>query len=112
MIYSADNPSVSCNLDRIDTLRWTPHMSECVHQLTDAKECESDLILVALVKLQLIVERMRQSPLHEREIGRDVVSKPPAPFYVKALQADLDDVKRLVPSELQNSSRFSKDGRN
>ncbi|KAH8652962.1 hypothetical protein BGZ61DRAFT_435428, partial [Ilyonectria robusta] len=94
---------VSCNLDRIDTLRWTPHMSECVDQLADIKECESDLILAALVKLQLMVERIRQSPLHEREIGRDVVPKPPAPFYVKALQADLDDVKCLVPSELQNS---------
>ncbi|KAH7146766.1 hypothetical protein B0J13DRAFT_317502 [Dactylonectria estremocensis] len=94
---------VSCNLDRIDTLRWTPHMSECVHQLADIKECESDSILVTVVKLQLIVEQIRQSPLHERRVGRDAPPKPPAPFYVKALQAELDDVKRLVPSELQKS---------
>ncbi|KAE9369122.1 hypothetical protein N431DRAFT_412898 [Stipitochalara longipes BDJ] len=49
---------VSSFLQKIDALRWTPHMDECLQILDEAKECHNDLILVQLVRLQLIVEKL------------------------------------------------------
>ncbi|KAI5458755.1 hypothetical protein BGZ63DRAFT_51961 [Mariannaea sp. PMI_226] len=94
---------VSCNLDRIDTLRWTPHMAECVNQLQQSEECESDLLLAALVKIQKLVDKIRQFRLHEREAGRAVSLRPPALFYAKALQTELDDAKRQLRPDLQSN---------
>lgn len=49
---------ISLVLQRIDALRWTPHMDECLQILDQTKECPTDEILVQQVKMQLIVEKL------------------------------------------------------
>ncbi|KAJ5591583.1 uncharacterized protein N7459_001952 [Penicillium hispanicum] len=59
---------ISSFLQRIDALRWTPHLEECLQVLDQEKECLGDQILVQLVRLQLIAEKgCRATP----DIGND-----------------------------------------
>ncbi|KAL4787633.1 hypothetical protein BJX76DRAFT_354113 [Aspergillus varians] len=48
---------ISSFLDKIDTLRWTAHLDECLSVLDEQKECLNDEILIQQVRLQLIAEK-------------------------------------------------------
>ncbi|GKZ30329.1 hypothetical protein AbraIFM66950_008751 [Aspergillus brasiliensis] len=50
--------SISLFLEKSDTLRWTPHMDECLHHLSEHPECLNDEILAQQVRFQLINERI------------------------------------------------------
>lgn len=85
--------SISSFLRKIDTLRWTPHLDECLRVLDETPESLNDEILVQQVRLQRVVENMTQSDWQEvtlDSIGR--VRAPPA-FYLHAQQYQLQEVK-------------------
>lgn len=87
-------------------------MSECMRVLADEGECQGDMVLVALVKLQSIVEKARQSPLQDDELRHGAEpAKPPPGFYARALQAELDDTMRHIPAELQSNSKLASHSR-
>jgi hypothetical protein len=64
------------------------------------KEVASDMLLVQLVKLRLISERVT-----EWSVAQDNVLRPPAMFYVKSLQVQLNDFKSNIPTEFANNSK-------
>ncbi|KAK3361646.1 hypothetical protein B0T24DRAFT_642079 [Lasiosphaeria ovina] len=84
---------------KIDALRWTSHMEECLHVLEEKQECPTDLKLAYLVKLHIIGEEMRQSY---------ITAEPTEPlslaqvFQTKALRGRLFDVKQSLPPEMAN----------
>lgn len=49
---------VSSLLHKIDALRWTPHMNECLQEVDERRECLTDEILAQQVRLQVIVEKV------------------------------------------------------
>ncbi|KIM97022.1 hypothetical protein OIDMADRAFT_169794 [Oidiodendron maius Zn] len=57
---------ISSSLQKIDGLRWTAHMDECLQILRERKECPNDEILVELVQLQQIVEKLSMGALSDR----------------------------------------------
>ena len=91
---------ISHLMKRIDTLVWTPHMDECVQELSRQRECEGDDLLIALVKIQLIVEQLT------RAIWQSLDSTPPA-FFMAALQSQLTDLKAKLPTHLLNNSTLA-----
>lgn len=83
---------MSLVLQRIDALRWTPHMDECLQILDQTKECPNDEILVQQVKLQLIVERLALSTPSKGAV-EDTGHREPGSFYLENLQSQLQTLK-------------------
>ena len=92
---------------RLDALRWTPYLDECIAVLGEADEHPTDLLLVHLVKLQLIVEKAGQAPWHEERDDPNGSVRVPPIFYLKALQAQLQDFKTRIPPSLQRNGTYS-----
>jgi hypothetical protein len=69
------------------------------------KEFESDALLVQLVKLRLISERVNDLPWSSAVAEAHTTMRAPAMFYLKALQAQLQDFKSGIPSDLSNNSK-------
>ncbi|KAJ5949626.1 hypothetical protein N7454_001210, partial [Penicillium verhagenii] len=86
--------SVALTLNRIDALRWSPHMEENLNILMESKECPEDEILVNLVRIQLVVDKVYQA---RRDGDDQLLSR----FYIKSFQAQLDVVRKLIPAHLQ-----------
>ncbi|KAJ5545930.1 hypothetical protein N7494_003515 [Penicillium frequentans] len=88
--------SVALNLNRIDALRWSPHMEESLTFLTESHECPEDEILVNLVKIQLVADKVYQA---RRDGDDQLLSR----FYIKSFQAQLDIVRKQIPVHLQQN---------
>lgn len=90
--------SVALTLNRIDALRWSPHMEESLSVLMESNECPEDEILVNLVKIQLVADKVYQA----RRDGDDPLL---ARFYIKSFQAQLDIVRKQIPVHLQQNGK-------
>ncbi|KAK1754221.1 hypothetical protein QBC47DRAFT_346879 [Echria macrotheca] len=88
---------ISTLMKRIDALAWTPFMDECLSVLSKQPEWSGDEVLVALVKIQRLLEQLTQA------IWQSSDQKPPA-FFVSALKTQLYDLKaQLGPHVQQNA---------
>jgi len=90
---------ISSFLQRMDALRWTPHMDECLEALALQEECPTDHALVQQVRLQLIVEKAARIPLHSGEVKDTESLRIPAALYAKALQSQIQAVRDNVLPE-------------
>ncbi|KAI1394270.1 uncharacterized protein F4822DRAFT_424749 [Hypoxylon trugodes] len=87
---------ISSMLQRIDPLRWTPHMDDCLRSLDEARECPNDGILVYQVRLQLISEKTAPKSSHNVSIGS------PSPL-IETLHSQLEDIGVSVVRNFQNN---------
>jgi hypothetical protein len=97
---------ISSFLRKIDALRWTPHLDECLQILDESKECLNDEILVQQVRLQLIVEKMalgtmyggvKESSEHTRE--HHFLSR-------ETLHAQFQDIKTMLLAQTQTDGKL------
>ena len=93
--------SISAFLQKIDALRWTPHMDECLQILDERQECATDEILVHQVRLQLIVERVTLDTLTDKPV------RAPLSFYLQALHPQFQEAKDRLPPQSQRTSEQS-----
>ena len=99
---------VSLRLGRIDALRWTEHMDECLEKLTEAPEWVGDSLLALLVRSQMILQKASRSPWHNTQPGgEEVAARVPAEFYRKALLAQLHELKQKIPPSLQENGNLT-----
>lgn len=96
--------SAALNLNRIDALRWNPHMEESLTVLTESHECPEDEILVNLVKIQLVADKVHQA---RRDGDDQLLSR----FYIRSFQAQLDIVRKQIPVHLQQNGKSDLDCR-
>ena len=71
--------------------------------LAEEKEQPSDALLTDLVRLQLIVERVGRAPWHEGQSDATGSTRAPSSFYLKALQAQLQDFRTKLCPEIQDN---------
>ncbi|OTB10379.1 hypothetical protein K445DRAFT_253890 [Daldinia sp. EC12] len=83
---------VSSALQKIDALRWTSHMDDCLQKLDEEKECSNDVILIKLVQLQLIVENTNQKAASDGVTGS-------LSTYVESARSQLQDIKLIILRE-------------
>lgn len=96
--------SVASFLGKMDPLRWTPHMDECLHVLDDQPETPSDRTLVALVRMRLLNEEAgKLSWRPESSFDTMDGSKTPPAMYVKLLKGQLQRIIQNLPPELQST---------
>ena len=94
---------LSFYFQRLDALRWTPYLDECIAVLGEKDEHPTDQLLVHLVKLQLVVEKAGQAPWHEERDDPNGSVRVPPIFYLKALQVQLQDFKTRIPPRIQGN---------
>ena len=78
--------------------------------LAENQEVPTDEVLVQQVRLQLIVEKVAQAAWHDGEIENAGSIRTPPAFYLKALQLQLQEVKRQLPPELRQNGKLSFNG--
>ncbi|KAF4980152.1 hypothetical protein FZEAL_3771 [Fusarium zealandicum] len=95
--------AMSLGFSRIESMRYTKYIQECLGVLEREKEYETDVRLVYLVRIQHLTERISQlnSPDDPAE---EVVGLPTAPLsaYVSAFQGELDRIRNGLPVSLKN----------
>ncbi len=99
--------SISSFLQKIDALRWTPHMGECLQVLDERQECLNDEILVQQIRLQLIVEKANQGTWNDGATETSEHIKAPLSFYSQALHSQLQEIKNKLSPRLQRNGKLS-----
>ncbi|KAF2764246.1 hypothetical protein EJ03DRAFT_378776 [Teratosphaeria nubilosa] len=72
---------------KMDSPKWTKYMTNCLDNLVQAREYDSDLLLVQLVRLQHLAEDITQVD----------ASTTPVQLYAKAFEAELNHIKQSDP---------------
>lgn len=88
----------------IEPIRRTPYLDNCMRILLDAKECETDILLVAHVKYHLLMDQMTRC-LSDRAVGSEASAEIPIHF-VRALETQLQEISRDIPPGLRDQGRF------
>ena len=83
---------LASSFKKIDALSYTKYLDSCLQNLEAAKEYESDLFLVQMVRLQHLAE-----DTHTTE-----TPTAPMQMYVKAFEADLLKIRQNDPCKTEN----------
>lgn len=78
-------------------------MDECIAVLAEKEEYSTDILLVYLAKLQLIFEKAGRGQWYEEQNDAIDSTRAPPIFYLKALQAQLQDFKAYIPPKIQRN---------
>ncbi|KAH8894144.1 hypothetical protein GQ53DRAFT_89871 [Thozetella sp. PMI_491] len=90
---------VSSYLHHVDTLQWTPHMTECLQFLADSPEWNGDSVFATLVKCRLICEKVRDTNGFSGVFPDPNDSKSsPSGLYTKVLVVELEEARSQAPS--------------
>ncbi|KAF9870227.1 C6 transcription factor [Colletotrichum karsti] len=87
-------------------MRYSAYMEQCVRELEDAKELESDMHVIYMVRIQRLAERISQ--IRGNEDWDDGVGVPKAPIsaYASSFQAELDKLEAQMPRSLQKNRQY------
>ncbi|KAE9373028.1 hypothetical protein N431DRAFT_544205 [Stipitochalara longipes BDJ] len=92
--------SVCANyFQRIELMRWSRYLDECLRLLEVQKEYPTDELLVSLARIQLICNKGATSTIND--LFGDAEMKMPADFYAKSLKSQLDELERSISPELK-----------
>lgn len=91
-------------------MRWSSYHNECMRVLTES-ESIADKLLVHLVQFQRVHEKVIHAPWHDIQVPAlqssddmfeitKTTTGAPASFYVRALQSDLNQARKEIPTEL------------
>ncbi|KAJ9165814.1 Transcriptional regulator WAR1 [Coniochaeta hoffmannii] len=83
---------IAFTLKKMEGLRWTPHLSDCLNHLDENPECPGDRVLAGQVRSQLLID----------QAGSDVQTATMPPYYhLSALTLPVETVKKQMPPELE-----------
>ena len=99
---------VSSYFSQIDPMRWTPHMEECLHILSETHDCPADVVLVLQVRIQLLLHRANQMGWSAGGIDSENNDSPmiPPAFFLKSVQSQLQQLKSGLSTEIQQNGKF------
>lgn len=92
---------------RIEPMRYTKYIQQCLAVLEQEREYDTDMRLVTLVRVQHLTERIAQLNAPD-DPTEEIVGLPAAPLsaYVSAFHNELDRIRNGLPPELTNDSEF------
>lgn len=91
----------ACNFfQRIESMRWTAYLDECLCVLEEKEDSPTDVLLVQLVRIQLLTNRILQAPWPDESYMLDGTSRLPHDAYIQIFELQLEEVKRSIPSTL------------
>ncbi|KAK4034173.1 hypothetical protein C8A01DRAFT_18978 [Parachaetomium inaequale] len=94
---------VSVGFQQLDPMIFSPYVQQCLRELEQAGELDSDAYLVQLVKMQHLSQRIAYlNGCYEVDMGSENIAKAPTSGYIFALQAELDELQRNMPRSLRD----------
>lgn len=98
---------LAAHFQRIEPLRWTPYLDNCLQVLNEAKDAPTEIDFVQRVRLQLLTKEALSLTSHD-DLGEARSPDPlPTGFYRKSLLAQLEMIKRDIPLELQQNGELA-----
>ncbi|KAM0332410.1 hypothetical protein ACHAQA_002690 [Verticillium albo-atrum] len=98
------NSCVSTGFQQIDPMRFSPYMEQCLRELEQAREAESDEYLVQLIRMQMLAEKVAHLNLREEvDGGSDAASRAPLSGYVSVFRTELDRLRANMPAHLRDN---------
>ncbi|OAA62850.1 hypothetical protein SPI_04390 [Niveomyces insectorum RCEF 264] len=97
--------SVALCFQKIQMPRFSPYIRQCLQELDDAREFESDTVVCALVRLQHLAENVAAINNRDETATDEVFGFPRAPksAYQLVFQDELDRLCAGVPAHIQES---------
>ncbi|TQV96293.1 hypothetical protein V2A60_003287 [Cordyceps javanica] len=97
--------SMSTVFGRIDPMRYTSYVRECVTVLEKQREYETDVNLVFLLRIQHLTQRISELNPRDNTIEEfSSIPKAPAAVYISAFQNELDELRAKLPEHLKNDT--------
>ncbi|KAF4888744.1 hypothetical protein CGCFRS4_v009742 [Colletotrichum fructicola] len=100
--------SVSLDVQQIDPMRFSAYMEQCLRELDEAMEFESDVHVIYIVRVQRLAERISQIRANEDWDGGLGLPKAPISAYASSFQAELDKLVDNMPPILEDKCKHSK----
>jgi hypothetical protein len=79
-------------------------MDHCVRILKEERETELDLFLILQAKCYNAVAQMIRP--HSEWAADTEDSRPPAAYFIKATQLQLQDIRQNLPADMQTDSQY------
>lgn len=104
--------SVANYFQRIEPLRWTPYLDQCLRLLDETQEASTDDLLVQLVRVQLLrnkvasVQWSHSCPpidMKRSTFGPEASSNFTQDFFITAFIYQLEELKRTIPVQLKDN---------
>ncbi len=85
-------------------MKFSNYIQQCLKELESAREYETDVLLVHLIKLQHLTEKIYSINSRD-DLSDNVPGIPRAPIsaYQSAFQAELDKIQTFLPKSLRNN---------
>jgi hypothetical protein len=80
---------------RLEAPRWTSYLDECCQILIDTGDHPNDKTAVSLIKIQVLADKIGQSPWHGRLEALHADTPPPI-LYLDSLREQLKELKRQL----------------
>ncbi|KAL0935536.1 C6 transcription factor [Colletotrichum truncatum] len=95
--------SISLDIQQIDPMRFSSYVQQCLRELEEFRELESDMHLVYIVRIQRLAERISQIRGNEDGDEETPIPKAPISAYASSFQAELDKLQDQMPQSLQDN---------
>ncbi|KAF6814807.1 C6 transcription factor [Colletotrichum sojae] len=93
--------AISLDMQQIDPMRFSGYMQQCLRELEEARELESDMHVIYIVRIQRLAERISQIRGDgDEEAG---VIKAPISAYASSFQAELNKLQAQMPRSLRDN---------
>ena len=95
---------ISVGFQKTDPMRFSTYIQQCLRELESANECDSDRLLVQLVRIQHLTQK-----IHEMTIRADSPDEVPGipkalvSAYQRAFQGELDRVHSFLSDDLKEN---------
>ncbi|KAJ4164838.1 hypothetical protein LMH87_006493 [Akanthomyces muscarius] len=97
--------SMSTVFGRIDPMRYTSYVRECLTILENNREFETDVVLVFLLRIQHLTQRISELNPRDNTIEEFTsIPKAPTAVYVSVFQNELDQLRANLPDHLRNDN--------
>ncbi|KAK9250686.1 hypothetical protein V1507DRAFT_339903 [Lipomyces tetrasporus] len=106
--YMCSNAALAFN--KVESPKYTRHHEQCLNELEDAAEYETDGLLVQLVRIQHLTDRIFQFTHRDQMVDElPVLALPETTVHMRfsALQAELDRLEYSLPERLKSNYLLS-----
>ena len=85
-------------------MKFTPYVEECWQSIGEIGEVQSDKLAAALVRLQMIIEKIHQSLWHDKYESFGI--SPDTIFIVNSIQEQLKRFRKDLPADLEHNGNY------
>lgn len=100
--------SISVAFGKLESIRYSPYIQQCLNELQESKEFEIDGVLVHMVQLQRLMEKIAQVN-SKTELPESIggIARAPDAAYMSTFQSELDKICGSLNKGQENNSMIA-----